>query len=88
LARNLRQLIRRVLGAAPGTRSLSPAADRQALIERKAAVQAEIAQARSELARSGSGPGSRSQVEARLQALMAEEHRLRLLIDRTGRAEL
>jgi hypothetical protein len=68
--------------------------NREELINRKEAVRAEIAQVRHELARATrEQPGSARAVhnagrraadlEARLQALAAEEHRLRLLIDRT-----
>lgn len=61
------------------------AAFRAALIERKLTVIAEIEQARRELARlqtASSAARRRQEIEAQLDALMAEEHRLRLAIDR------
>jgi hypothetical protein len=70
--------------------------NRAALIERKEAVRAEIARTRQALGRAqqiqAGPPGPRpawavrqiAELEARLDALMAEEHALRLLIDRSG----
>jgi len=72
------------------------AASRDDLIERKEAVRAEIAQVRRELARARQAEAAAperdrrkharriKELEARLDALMAEEHSLRLQIDRTG----
>ncbi|MER2600554.1 MAG: hypothetical protein ABTQ73_13635 [Caldilineales bacterium] len=60
---------------------------RAALIERKQAVIAEIEQARRAQARLLAVPATarrRREIEARLDALMAEEARLRLAIDRTS----
>lgn len=60
--------------------------NRAELIQRKGEVQARIGQARRRLALMRSkNPSSRSveQLESALQALMAEEYRLRLLIDRS-----
>lgn len=67
--------------------------NRAGLIERKEAVRAEIARTRQELARAqqtqaGPRPARSAhqiaELEARLEALMAEEHALRLQIDRSG----
>ena len=70
--------------------------NRAGLIERKEAVRAEIARTRQALARAqqdqAGAPGPRppraarqiAELEARLEALMAEEHALRLQIDRSG----
>lgn len=58
---------------------------RAELIDQKQAVIADIAQARRELARLHlipEGKRHRAALEARLNTLMAEEHRLRLAIDR------
>ncbi|MCU0500318.1 MAG: hypothetical protein MUC51_00885 [Anaerolineae bacterium] len=66
------------------------------LIERKEAVRAEIAQTRRGLARARQAEASATErdrrkharrveeLEARLEILMAEEHSLRLQIDRAG----
>jgi hypothetical protein len=51
---------------------------RERLIAEKEAVVAEMASLRA-------SARTEAEVEARLQALMAEERRLRLLIDRSGR---
>jgi hypothetical protein len=59
---------------------------RAALIDRKAAVQAEAAQIRRELGRlraSGQHSARPSALEVELGRLAAEEHRLRLQIDRS-----
>jgi hypothetical protein len=70
--------------------------NRAGLIERKEAVRAEIARLLQQLARAqqthAAAPGqplTRSarqiaELEARLEALMAEEHALRIQIDRSG----
>lgn len=58
---------------------------RAELIDQKQAVIADIAQARRELARLHLTPEGKRHwdaLEARLNTLMAEEHRLRLAIDR------
>jgi regulator of replication initiation timing len=55
---------------------------RAELIERKEAVRAEIARIRQQLARARQTRQIEA-LEARLAALMAEEHSLRLRIDRT-----
>jgi hypothetical protein len=72
------------------------ALSRDELIERKEAVLAEIAQARRELARVHQSESTATErdrrkhtlrieeLEVRLDALLAEEHSLRLKIDRTG----
>jgi len=72
------------------------ALSRDDLIERKEAVHAEIAQTRRELARTRLAEAAASEreqrklvrrieeLEARLEVLMAEEHSLRLKIDRTS----
>jgi predicted nuclease with TOPRIM domain len=72
------------------------ALSRDELIERKEAVRAEIAQARRELARVRQSEAAATErdrrmhahrveeLEARIDALLAEEHSLRLKIDRTG----
>ena len=83
------QMIRRLR---PGTESarVLPGDGRAALIERKAAVQAEAAQMRRELERLRSGGAGRSreaELEAHLGRLAAEERRLRLQIDRTRKDE-
>lgn len=69
--------------------------DRDQLITRKGEVQIKLAWVQRELARVRAGqalpgPAGRrnsrraQELEAELDALMAEEHRLRLLIDRSG----
>jgi septal ring factor EnvC (AmiA/AmiB activator) len=72
------------------------ALNRDDLVERKEAVRAEIAQTRRELARARQAETAAlerdrrkhvrriEELEARLVVLMAEEHSLRLKIDRTG----
>jgi hypothetical protein len=72
------------------------ALSRDELIERKEAVRAEIAQARRELARVRQSEAAATErdrrkharrieeLEVRLDTLLAEEHSLRLKIDRTG----
>ena len=72
------------------------APSRNDLIERKEAVRAEIAQVRRKLARARQAETAAperdrrkparliEELEARLEALMAEEHSLRLQIDRAG----
>ena len=72
------------------------AASRGDLIERKEAVRAEIAQVRRELSRARQAEAAVperdrrtharriEELEARIEALMAEEHSLRLRIDRAG----
>lgn len=58
---------------------------RAELIDRKQAVIADISQARRELARlqpTSEAQRRRAELDAWLNALMAEEHRLRLAIDR------
>ncbi|MCO6449654.1 MAG: hypothetical protein J5I90_02585 [Caldilineales bacterium] len=61
--------------------------NRSQLIDRKHAVIAEIRQTRSQLERerqrTPSDPGRIRSLDQRLQALMAEEYRLRLAIDRS-----
>ena len=78
-----------MLGRDPATAGATERAEaRQALIAEKEAVSAESARTRQELASiRASRPDERreAELEARLQALMAEEHRLRLLIDRSAR---
>ncbi len=64
----------------------TPAMNRAELIQRKEEVGAEIAALRRRLsAAQGGGRDARraGELEQQLQALMAEEHRLRLLIDRS-----
>jgi hypothetical protein len=59
---------------------------RAELVEQKEAVKAEIVAIQRRLGQtrgSDARPARIAELEARLQALMAEEHRLRLLIDRT-----
>jgi len=60
--------------------------NRAELVEQKEAVKAEIASVRRRMAQargSDAKPARIAELEAQLQAHMAEEHRLRLLIDRT-----
>ncbi len=59
--------------------------NRDALIQRKDEVRAEIAACTRRLAAEGGKPDSRraAELQARLDALMAEETRLRQLIDRS-----
>ncbi len=63
-----------------------PGMDRAELIQRKEEVHAELARIRRQLstAREGSrDPRRVAELEGQLEALMAEESRLRLLIDRS-----
>ncbi len=60
--------------------------NREELIQRKGEVQAELARLRRQLAAtqgSGRPPRHPGDLEAQIQALQAEEHQLRLQIDRT-----
>ena len=65
-------------------------ADRETLIAQKQAVRRQIERTQQELERARSAmPPNRRQVrtlEARLEALMAEEYNLRLAIDRSARS--
>ena len=59
--------------------------DRAELVEQKEAIKAEIASVLRRIAQaqgSGGRPARIAELDAQLQALMAEEHRLRLLLDR------
>jgi hypothetical protein len=63
--------------------------DRLALIERKEEVRSQIARLRRQLSALGDDPRRqrrRAELEGELEALMAEEGRLRVLIDRASRA--
>ena len=60
--------------------------NRAELVEQKEAVKAEIAAVQRRLAQawgSDAKPARLAELDAQLQAFMAEEHRLRLLLDRT-----
>jgi hypothetical protein len=57
--------------------------NRAGLVQRKAEVQAEIARLRRQLEAGGQDRRRAGQIAAQIESLQGEEHRLRLLIDRS-----